>query len=313
MKRGGGSRGRRVARDEQAAPECSASRAAALALPCRAALSRSPPTPPLNPCPLPSSLTFPVQILKYHVVPGAPILSNKMQDDLKLPTLLAADLEVGRGYGGSGGGVCVCVWGGGGGGGGSWALLVVLAVLLPLLCRQLPSPPPPRAPSHTGVCPPHPFSPQAANAAMGRSYVKKGKAAMDEPEDGVLVLDVKNVSAALRCAALLLCCAGWPHHAPPPCVEVPCAAATLPCALPMCLSVSPCRRPRHPPVPPSPSPPALRRCSPPSASPPCRSALAARSPWWAHSPPPPCWSLMCRLVMGPPLLVLPSCCRCGAG
>ncbi|PSC67952.1 Nex18 symbiotically induced [Micractinium conductrix] len=32
-------------------------------------------------------------ILKYHVVPGAPILSNTMQDDDKLPTLLAADLE----------------------------------------------------------------------------------------------------------------------------------------------------------------------------------------------------------------------------
>ena len=29
------------------------------------------------------------------MVPGAPILSNTMQDDDKLPTLLAADLEVG--------------------------------------------------------------------------------------------------------------------------------------------------------------------------------------------------------------------------
>ena len=148
MKRGGGSRGRRVARDEQAAPECSASRAAALALPCRAALSRSPPTPPLNPCPLPSSLTFPVQILKYHVVPGAPILSNKMQDDLKLPTLLAADLEVGRGYGGSGGGVCVCGGGGGGGGGGGrgrcwWCWRCCCRCSVASCHRRLPREPPP--------------------------------------------------------------------------------------------------------------------------------------------------------------------------
>ncbi|PSC71916.1 Nex18 symbiotically induced [Micractinium conductrix] len=74
-------------------------------------------------------------ILKYHVVPGSPILSNSMRDDLKLPTLLAADIE-------------------------------------------------------------------AASAFMGRRYVKNGKAAQDEPEDGVLVLDVKNVFTTKRIATL---------------------------------------------------------------------------------------------------------------